>query len=297
MNRSKRQPNQQAKEEIIATLRKFAEKLGCTPSLAKLKRESAINMYQMRMAFGTYTQALIEAGLEGKGAGYPVPMETLFREWAGIARKVGRVPTITDYQMYSRYSSRPLTDRFGGRSWKNVATGLAAYAEKNGLEGEWKDVLDIVAEREKQETKENRTSSFTSNLPFQAVLRKDRPTFGASLNPLPMAHAPTNEQGVVFLFGMLAAQLGFVVLRLQTEFPDCRAMRRVDEDVWQETVIELEFESRNFLAHGHDLNGCDMIVCWRHNWPECPLEVVELRKVLGGVLSNQQSAFNPVRVK
>jgi hypothetical protein len=27
---------------------------------------------------------------------------------------------------------------------------------------------------------------------------------------------------------------------------------------------------------------CDVIVCWVHNWPECPewIEVVELRKVV-----------------
>jgi hypothetical protein len=30
---------------------------------------------------------------------------------------------------------------------------------------------------------------------------------------------------------------------------------------------------------GHDVSGCDMIVCWIHNWPECPLEVVELREI------------------
>jgi hypothetical protein len=28
----------------------------------------------------------------------------------------------------------------------------------------------------------------------------------------------------------------------------------------------------------HDPNGCDIIVCWEHNWPECPLEVIELKK-------------------
>jgi hypothetical protein len=30
----------------------------------------------------------------------------------------------------------------------------------------------------------------------------------------------------------------------------------------------------------HDLKGCDMIVCWEHNWPECPLEVLELKQYL-----------------
>jgi hypothetical protein len=37
----------------------------------------------------------------------------------------------------------------------------------------------------------------------------------------------------------------------------------------------------------HDVKGCNMIICWRHNWPECPMEVLELKKAL----SLQQSAF------
>ena len=40
--------------------------------------------------------------------------------------------------------------------------------------------------------------------------------------------------------------------------------------------IEFEFESRNFRDHGHPPDGCDIIVCWRHNWAECPehLEII-----------------------
>jgi hypothetical protein len=30
----------------------------------------------------------------------------------------------------------------------------------------------------------------------------------------------------------------------------------------------------------HPLDGCDGIVCWINNWPECPLEVIELRSVI-----------------
>jgi hypothetical protein len=34
----------------------------------------------------------------------------------------------------------------------------------------------------------------------------------------------------------------------------------------------------NFRDHGHPLTGCDVIVCWLHNWPDCPahIEVLEL---------------------
>jgi hypothetical protein len=56
--------------------------------------------------------------------------------------------------------------------------------------------------------------------------------------------------------------------------------------VWQRVRIEFEFESRNFLKHRHKKDGCDMIICWRHNWPECPsnIEVLELSKVLEGLI-------------
>lgn len=54
--------------------------------------------------------------------------------------------------------------------------------------------------------------------------------------------------------------------------------------------IEFEFESRNFRDHGHPSNGCDVIVCWRHNWPECPsnLEVVELSRVIQSLSATEE---------
>jgi hypothetical protein len=33
--------------------------------------------------------------------------------------------------------------------------------------------------------------------------------------------------------------------------------------------------------HGHDPAGCDLIVCWQHDWPDSPLEVIELCSVIG----------------
>ena len=37
-----------------------------------------------------------------------------------------------------------------------------------------------------------------------------------------------------------------------------------------------EYKSRNFMEHGHDPDLCDLIVCWIHDWEECPVEVLEL---------------------
>ena len=104
--------------------------------------------------------------------------------------------------------------------------------------------------------------------------------YGPPLGLPALAHAPINEMGVVYLFGAVAVELGFIVTRIQNGYPDCEAMRRVDKDRWQRVRIEFEFESRNFLAHMHDPEGCDLIVCWTNNWPECPLHVLELKAVV-----------------
>jgi hypothetical protein len=77
-----------------------------------------------------------------------------------------------------------------------------------------------------------------------------------------MSCGPTNEQGVMFLFALLAKDLGFVVELIRTEFPDCQALRQVGPERWQRMWIEFEYESRNFLKHFHDATKADIIVCW-----------------------------------
>ena len=82
-----------------------------------------------------------------------------------------------------------------------------------------------------------------------------------------------------------------MALRFQPGFPDCEALREVARGVWQRVRIEFEFESRNFLRHRHKPNGCELIVCWKHNWKECPkgLEVIELRKEIAKIAGTAKS--------
>jgi hypothetical protein len=69
---------------------------------------------------------------------------------------------------------------------------------------------------------------------------------------------------------------------IQLAYPDCEARRCIDprQNRWQSVRIEFEFCSSNFREHGHDPAGCDLIVCWEHDWPDCPLEVIELRSII-----------------
>ncbi|MGB7284773.1 MAG: hypothetical protein WBE13_21075 [Candidatus Acidiferrum sp.] len=125
------------------------------------------------------------------------------------------------------------------------------------------------------------------------VRLRDRPIYG---NPSPfewLRHEPMNEQAVVFLFGMLAKELGYWVQNVQKGFPDCEALRQIAPGRWQRVSIEFEFESKNFREHGHAADRCDVIVCWRHNWPGCPkhIEVVELSRMIKSPATSENKAL------
>ncbi|HXA86434.1 MAG TPA: hypothetical protein VNZ47_15235 [Candidatus Dormibacteraeota bacterium] len=110
----------------------------------------------------------------------------------------------------------------------------------------------------------------------------DRPMLGPPIRPCGLAYEPVNEMGVMALFCMLSRQLGFVIESVQSGFPDCEAKIEVAPGRWQHFRIEFEYESRNFKDHRHDPEKCDLIVCWRHNWKDCPpnLQVLELSQVM-----------------
>jgi hypothetical protein len=94
--------------------------------------------------------------------------------------------------------------------------------------------------------------------------------------------APVNELGVVYLFGVLHETFGFKIESIQSGYPDCLARRKIGKNRWEEVRIEFEYDSRSFKSHGHDPNGVDVIICWEHNWEECPkrIEVIELSSLL-----------------
>lgn len=94
-------------------------------------------------------------------------------------------------------------------------------------------------------------------------------------------YAPLNEMGVILLFGYYLSDLGFSHLEeIRAGFPDAIGMQRVDAKRYQRVRIEFEFLSRNFVTHGHAVDECDVIVCWEHNWKECPIQVIELKSEL-----------------
>src|SRR5579859_2592912 len=420
------------RDEIIAAIKKCAERLGRAPSQAEFRRASKISWYQVYKHFRGMRQAVRAAGLEPGPRGGALDVNALTLDWASVVRKLGRLPSRAEYCEHGIHHAGTLHARI---VWSQMAHKFVLLVREFHLEREWADVVKIVVgkfplledlpQRTQRTTEEStvaadwrretqigdvgreltqidanqnlepqRTQRNTEESTVVADLRREtqnmeghlgpslaaetplvqddglkrddfasRASFGRELTQIDanqnlepqnlepqnlepqnlepqrtpvrlppddvtvaqgrlqnteemhaledahgacatgrapcgrpvvygeplglaaMAHAPTNELGVLFLFGIVAADLGFRVERLQAAFPDCEAKREVAPGKWELVLLELEIYSRNFKTHRHDPRGCHGIVCWKHNWPDCPewLEVIELSKVVKGL--------------
>lgn len=287
-----------SKEEMIAAIKSCAEKLGRTPTCHEVceMSEGKLTKAHIHGKFGGYMRALAECGLKRQDKAQPRPAMEHFINWATVARKLKKVPTFAEYRSESDVSHRALQRKFKG--WSLVPVGILKFIEREKLEEEWGDVAEIIRQHMvnsamrwpwvaplgvPQDGEHVATPVAMQALPMVNTcppIIKGRPFYGEPIQHPAMSHAPTNEMGVMVLFGAMARDLGFVVIRVQAAFPDCEAMRRMENGRCQRVLIEVEFDSRNFMEHMHDINGCDLIVCWVHNWKECPVEVIELSKFL-----------------
>jgi hypothetical protein len=111
---------------------------------------------------------------------------------------------------------------------------------------------------------------------------KENSVVGDLINFRGLVYSPMNENGVIFLFGKVMEDLNMYIEEIKPGFPDCSG-RRFNGKGWEKIYIEFEYLSSNFKLHKHNAKKCDMIVCWEHDWPECSLEVIELKDVIKGL--------------
>jgi HNH endonuclease len=261
-----------SKKELMVAIRKLAEELGRTPGREELIKRG-ITRRMVAEHFGGHREAMKACKLRLSPYGRVLGMNELFEDWATIAREVKRLPSHAEFSKRSRHSSRPFINRF--RFWSSVPAAMKQHMEDHGLAAEWADVMELIERTEGESAYQARLRTGVA-----AKILLDRPMYGTVLRSGPMVCAPTNENGVLVLFGAMAEKLGFLILRVQVGFPDVEAWRIVGPDRLQRVKIEVEYQSRNFVAHHHNAKGCDLIVCWEHNWPECPVEVIELKRLM-----------------
>jgi predicted RNA-binding protein with EMAP domain len=133
--------NMHKRDEIIAAIKKCAERLGRAPSQAEFRRVSKISWYQVYKHFRGMRQAVRAAGLEPGPRGSALDINALTLDWAGVVRKLGRLPSRAEYSVYGVHHAGTLHARI---VWSQMAHKFVLLVREFHLEREWEDVVKIV---------------------------------------------------------------------------------------------------------------------------------------------------------
>lgn len=275
------------KQGIIEILRNLSESLN-HKALTKKDIEKAIPSSSVRYHFGNIGSALEVAGLKRtrpgdnfRGQGNIYSEDELFESILKLEIELGHLPNNGEYNSSGKFSDRPFRKRYG--KWSDVLTQYRKWKNEHAKP------IETDCKPMKSSFQKNEISSVENNTEAVSVTprtidnkRKPPQLYGEPINFRGFQHAPINEQGVVFLFGMISQELGFNIEAVQQGFPDCEGKYLHDKKkkLWKKARIEFEYKASNFLQHGHDPDKCDFIVCWENDWLDCPLNVIELKTEL-----------------
>lgn len=268
------------KDEIIAELLRVAKILQASKfTKQQFNQHSRIHPATVERGFGTWNKALVAAGLTPTPSfeDSKVSDDDYLMEIIELTKEIGKQPTTYELHARGHFTAKPYRQRWG--SWPSA---LRAAYRRYGFPLEIEDYTVPPEPTSNSNNEANSISVMKTDTPytFTPLLpgKRKKVQYGEPLDFRGLRHAPINEQGVVYIFGMVSRELGFLIESIRTAYPDCEGKRYVDQkrQRLEPVLIEFEYQSSNFRLHGHNSEGCDLIVCWIHDWEDCPLEVLEL---------------------
>lgn len=270
-----------SREDIVDAAKKAVKQNDGILSRSDFQRLTGINQSHIYALFpeGGWSEVLELAGIaQHPKHNVPLSDEEILIAYHRVASDIGNIPTWSIFQSKANISKSTVQQRFGGKS--GILQRYLLWLSQNSPDSL---LVGIVQDQLGQGVAEQMISPNTtkpnSSLPRWSI-KKNEIEYGEPINFRGLQHAPINEIGVVYLFGMISHEIGYMVEAMRTAYPDCEAKRRISSGRWQRVLIEFEYQSSNFHQHGHDPQKCDLIICWEHNWVNCPLEVLELRSLI-----------------
>lgn len=301
------------KDEIQQKLLETAQKLGPSFKATDFERLTSIDYHAVSRIFGSWHDAMISVGLEPVTSRRNITKPDLIAQAKILAAKLGKnTLTITDWRGKGICDDGVIRRRFG--SWSNflkecgLEIGNPQDISNDGLLSEMGRLHNLLGKKVSPGDMDSKGTFSSSTYirrwgswqnawacyldsPYSQPSRNlqevcevsllGKPQFGEIINVPGMLHAPVNELGVIYLFALASKKLGFNIEAVQADFPDAIAKRRLPgQKHWETVRIEFEFKSKHFKKQNHPIKGCDLIVCWEHDWKECPLPVLELSKMI-----------------
>src|ERR1051326_9418689 len=118
-----------------------AKTLARTPTRRDLRLLGRVSEQVIYKRFGGLGRSLAAAGLEATGPGFSLPESTLLLDWAAVARKLGKVPSVHEYESAGRFSNMPFHTRY--RHWTRIPEAFRKFARQAKLERDCQDVLKL----------------------------------------------------------------------------------------------------------------------------------------------------------
>jgi AcrR family transcriptional regulator len=269
------------RDKLIEAIRAAARKAGTKKvTLAEFMRLARCGDRAVYQHFASWMEACAAAGVAPGKLKPRLTQDEIFEAMLEAFAAQGGVTTIGEFKTHFRYSTDALRDR--RMNWLKALVACRDWAAVHA------PAHPMLPALERRIAAKMPVKPHAEPPPRQAprdVVPRWQPaegrTMGEVINFRGMLHAPANEHEVVALFAILARDLDFLIETIGTGFPDCEAKRRVGaRGEWQRVRIEFEQPARNFQRHRHDPKKCDLIVCWRNNWPECPIAVLALEPIV-----------------
>jgi len=120
-----------SKAEILQAIRSCARKLKHNPTRRELRLTARVSEEALHKHFGGLKGALEKAGLRPSGSGFRQQESTVLLDWARVARKLGKIPTVTEYESRGGFSDMPFHSRYG--SWTKVPGAFQQFARKQKI--------------------------------------------------------------------------------------------------------------------------------------------------------------------
>ncbi|MGD0822922.1 MAG: hypothetical protein ABSA71_19500 [Desulfomonilia bacterium] len=258
------------KHHALSEVKRIAAILG-TDTLSRSELNShnpEVKAATVANLWGGWNKALEAAGLKTHPLFYEnIPIAELAKEFLIVFHELkGKVPTAHQISRRSRHGKNTFTRKFGSYSAFKIKV-IEYLLSNEKLTADARLVLESCLD------------SLGTKHRFEAEILPRPHAKGRHLGFRAFAFAPTYEAEVVSLFSSVADELGFEIVAQRSAFPDCEARRLIDRirKRYEKCLIEFEFRSSDYKKHRHPLKGCNLIICWEHNWVDCPLEVLELK--------------------
>lgn len=235
---------------------------------------------------------------------YEIPLLKALVKLGGKAKTKDVYPEVEKIMGLSqaKFPEEYETYQKGQLKWKNKTAWAREYLKRKGqldgaergvwrITGMGRDRLKIFSETKKDpdeglaqlqgvDTSIAEHGDVTPEEGFNRIENIQIHETGGILGVRGIVYEPINEQGVILLFAALCHDLGFMIEGIRSSFPDALLRRRNSKGTWNSCRAEFEFKSASFKSHKHNPGQCDMIICWEHDWADCPLEVLCLKGIV-----------------